>query len=143
LSKKSNKIYPQNIYQILSLLDYEQHHIRIGKIYPVVFYKKGKIPVEFIVDSSINNKKLENFLGTKISVNKIAKIDFLLQNIILLETKVVSQKIISNIIRYPKPSAFLYHKGDTFGDRENKAKQAKNLYYMYFIGDMLSTWVLF
>ncbi|NLN49169.1 MAG: hypothetical protein GX154_08850, partial [Clostridiales bacterium] len=47
LSEKSNKIYHQNIYQILSSLDYEQHHIKIGKIFPVAFYKKGVIPVEF------------------------------------------------------------------------------------------------
>lgn len=33
----------------------------------------------------------------------------------------------------PKPSAFLYHKGATFIDRENKEKQAKDLYYMYFV----------
>lgn len=33
----------------------------------------------------------------------------------------------------PKPSAFLYHKGATFIERRNKEKQAKDLYYMYFI----------
>ena len=36
-------------------------------------------------------------------------------------------------INCPKPSAFLYHKGVTFKDRENNANQAKDLYYMYFI----------
>ena len=132
LSEKSNKIYHQNIYQILSSLDYEQHHIKIGKIFPVAFYKKGVIPVEFIVDSNVNVKKLENLLGTKISVNKIAKFDFLIKNNILLKIKGGKRKNIYTI-KCPKPSAFLYHKGVTFIDRENKAKQAKDLYYMYFI----------
>ncbi|RKX91272.1 MAG: hypothetical protein DRP84_11890, partial [Spirochaetes bacterium] len=36
-------------------------------------------------------------------------------------------------INCPKPSAFLYHKGATFIDREDEQKQAKDLYYMYFI----------
>jgi len=132
LSEKGNKTYPQNIYQILSSLDYEQHHIELGKISPVVFYKKGKIPVEFIVDSGVNNTKLENLLGTKISVSKIAKFDFLIQNNILLKAKGGKPESIYSI-RCPKPSAFLYHKGATFRDREDKAKQAKDLYYIYFI----------
>jgi len=132
LSDKSNKTYLQNIYQILSSLDYEQHHIQLGKIYPVVFYKKGKIPVEFIVDSGINHKQLENLLGRKISINKIAKFDFLIKNTILLKAKGGKPKNIY-YIKCPKPSAFLYHKGVTFKDRENKAKLAKDLYYMYFI----------
>lgn len=132
LSDKSNKTYPQNIYQLLSSLDYEQHHIKLGKIFPVVFYKKGIIPVEFIVDSRVNNKKLESLLGTKISVNKIAKFDFLIQNTILLKVKGgISENIY--FINCPKPSAFLYHKGVTFIDRDNKVKQAKDLYYMYFV----------
>jgi hypothetical protein len=33
----------------------------------------------------------------------------------------------------PKTLGFFYHKGATFIDRENKEKQAKDLYYMYFI----------
>jgi len=33
----------------------------------------------------------------------------------------------------PKPSAFLYHKGATFLDRQDELKQAKDLHYMYFI----------
>ena len=37
------------------------------------------------------------------------------------------------LVNCPKPSAFLYHKGATFIDRENKEKQAKDLYYMYFV----------
>ena len=37
------------------------------------------------------------------------------------------------MLNCPKPSAFLYHKGSTFIDRMNKERQAKDLYYMYFI----------
>ncbi len=132
LGGKSNKTYPQNIYQILSSLDYEQRHIQLGKIYPIVFYKKGKIPVEFIVDSGVKNKELENLLGRKISVNKIAKFDFLIQNTIFLKAKGGKPENIY-YLKCPKPSAFLYHKGVTFIDRENKVKQAKDLYYMYYI----------
>jgi hypothetical protein len=60
------------------------------------------------------------------------KIDFLLKHriSIIVQTK---KKNKSYLINCPKPSAFLYHKGATFVDRENKEKQAKDLYYMYFI----------
>ncbi len=132
LRGKTNKKYLSNIYQVLSKLDYEQHHINLGKIYPVVFYKKGKIPVEFIVDSGVNNKKLENILGMQINLNKVEKFDFLLLNTILLKTR-GGKPVNTYFIKCPKPSAFLYHKGATFADREDKAKQAKDLYYMYFI----------
>ena len=37
------------------------------------------------------------------------------------------------IIQCPKPSAYWYHKATTFINREEKIKQAKDLYYMYFI----------
>jgi len=33
----------------------------------------------------------------------------------------------------PKPSAFLYHKGATFIDRETEQRQVKDLHYMYFV----------
>ncbi len=132
LGEKSNKKYLSNIYQVLSKLDYEQHHTSIGKMYPVVFYKKGIIPVEFIVDSSVNNKKLNNVLGIQVNVSKVEKFDFLLHNTILLKIR-RGKPINTYFIKCPKPSAFLYHKGATFADRDDKTKQAKDLYYMYFI----------
>ena len=63
-------------------------------------------------------------------INKIEKFDFLLKHRISIS---IQAKKKSYILNCPKPSAFLYHKGATFIDRENKEKQAKDLYYMYFI----------
>jgi len=37
LRGKTNKKYLSNIYQVLSKLDYEQHHINLGKIIPHCF----------------------------------------------------------------------------------------------------------
>ena len=69
-------------------------------------------------------------IGQQIQINKIDKFDFLLKHRITIS---IQSKKKSYSLNCPKPSAFLYHKGATFIDRENKEKQAKDLYYMYFI----------
>jgi len=70
-------------------------------------------------------------VGDQILVNKIEKFDFLLNN--RMTVKIQTKKNKSYTLNCPKPSAFLYHKAATFIDRENKEKQAKDLYYMYYI----------
>lgn len=65
-------------------------------------------------------------------INKIDKFDFLLENRVSIKVRAGREKT-SYKVQCPKPSAFLYHKGATFIDREEELKQAKDLHYMYFI----------
>jgi len=123
--------YSKTIFETLSSLDYKERHPKMDRLFPVVLYKE-KIPVEFITYPAVDIKAIENMLGQQIQINKIEKFDFLLKHRIpvSIQTKKKSKTYTLNC---PKPSAFLYHKGATFIDRENQEKQAKDLYYMYFI----------
>lgn len=132
IGKTKTKVYPRTIFQTLSPLDYLERHPRMDRLYPVVLYKKGRIPVEFIASPDIADDIIENLIGTQINVNKIDKFDFLLNHkipIIIGKTKYAA----NYKIYCPDPAAFLYHKGITFTDRENEQKKSKDLYYIYFI----------
>ncbi|MFH1692249.1 MAG: GSU2403 family nucleotidyltransferase fold protein [Candidatus Omnitrophota bacterium] len=122
------KEYPKTIFETLSSLSYKERHLRMDRLYPVVLYKE-KIPVEFITYPSADKKMVEKMVGLQIQVNRIDKFDFLLSHRIPINIQANK----NYILNCPKPSAFLYHKGATFVDRENKEKLAKDLYYMYFI----------
>jgi len=123
--------YAKTIFETLSSLDYKERHLKMDRMFPVVMYKE-KVPVEFITYPTVDIKAIEKMVGPQIQINKIDKFDFLLQHRISINIQ-VKKKSKSYLINCPKPSTFLYHKGATFIDRENKEKQAKDLYYMYFI----------
>ena len=128
----TTKVHPKTIFDTLSHLNYKERHPRMDRIYPVVLYKEGKVPIDFITSPDIEHNVIEKFVGRQISINKIDKFDFLLKHKIPI--KVTNQKHTKTYEIYcPKPSAFLYHKGITFIERENEQKQAKDLHYMYFI----------
>jgi len=101
-------------------------------MYPVVLYKLGEIPIDFITSPNTKDKLAKEFVGRQIIINKIDKFDFLLENKIPIKVKAEREKT-GYIIQCPKPSAYLYHKATTFINREENIKQAKDLYYMYFI----------
>jgi hypothetical protein len=101
-------------------------------MYPVVLYKQGEIPIDFITSPKTKDKLVEGLVGRQININKIDKFDFLLENRIPIKVRAEREKT-DYIIQCPKPSAFLYHKGTAFIDREGELTQAKDLYYMYFI----------
>ena len=126
------KPHSKTIFEVLSSLNYKEHHLRIGKIYPVVLYKQGEIPIDFITSTKTKDKLVEELVGRQISINKIDKFDFLLENRVPIIVRTERGKA-SYKIQCSKPSAFLYHKGATFIEREEKLKQAKDLHYMYFI----------
>ncbi|MFW6173844.1 MAG: GSU2403 family nucleotidyltransferase fold protein [Elusimicrobiota bacterium] len=126
------KKYQKTIFEKLSSLDYSEHHIEIGKIYPVVLFKEGKIPVEFITYPDIGRNTIENLIGIQININKVDGFDFLLNHRCKIKISTGGRKA-EYEIHCPIPSAFLYHKGATFLDREDELKQAKDLHYMYFI----------
>ncbi len=119
-------------FEVLSSLNYKERHLNIGKLYPVVLYKQGKIPIDFITSPKTKNELVVELVGRQIIINKIDKFDFLLKNRIPIIVRTGIGKR-SYKVQCPKPSAFLYHKGATFIDREEELKQAKDLHYMYFI----------
>lgn len=122
------KIYPKTVFETLSALDYTERHPKMDRIYPVVLYKQGKIPIDFITSSDIKDIIIEKFIGRQININRIDNFNFLLEYIISIDLKNPPYKI-----KCPKPSAFLYHKIATFVDREDEQKKAKDLHYVYFI----------
>jgi hypothetical protein len=90
------------------------------------------VRLDFIAPEGIKDEIIARFIGRQIHVNKIERFEFLLKHRIIIEIKGKTKKQTFKI-NCPKPSAFLYHKGATFIDREDEQKQAKDLYYMYFI----------
>ncbi len=126
------KPHSKTIFEVLSSLNYKERHLRIGKMYPVVLYKQGEIPIDFITSPKTKDKLVTELVGRQIVINKIDKFDFLLENRIPIRVRTEREKK-SYKVQCPKPSAFLYHKGATFIDREGEFKQAKDLYYMYFM----------
>ena len=126
------KPYSKTIFEVLSSLNYKERHLHIGKTYPVVLYKQGEIPIDFITSPKTKNKLVEELVGRQIIINKIDKFDFLLENRMSIKVR-AGRENTGYKIQCPKPSAFLYHKGATFIDREGELKQAKDLHYMYFI----------
>jgi len=126
------KPHSKTIFEVLSSLNYKERHFRIGKLYPVVLYKQGEIPIDFITSPKTKDKLVKELVGRQIIINKIDKFDFLLENRMSIKVRADRGKT-SYKVQCPKPSAFLFHKGATFIDREGELKQAKDLHYMYFI----------
>ncbi|NQT23395.1 MAG: hypothetical protein HQ579_08190 [Candidatus Omnitrophica bacterium] len=126
----SPRVYPKTIFELLSSLDYKERHPQMDRMYPVVLYKEGKVRIDFIAPPKIEKDVIDNIVGRQIDINRIERFDFLLKHRIAVDTK--NKKEIYTI-HCPKPSAFLYHKAATFINRDDEQKQAKDLYYMYFI----------
>lgn len=57
------KVYPKTIFETLSSLDYTERHPKMDKMYPVVLYKDGKIPIDFITSPDIEEEIIEKFVG--------------------------------------------------------------------------------
>lgn len=130
LGADTAKVYSRTIFDLLSSLDYKERHPQMDRMFPVVMYKEGKIRLDFIAPPKIKDAMIEKVVGKQIDINKVEKFDFLLKYRTLINIR--DKKAVYNI-NCPKPSAFLYHKGATFIEREDEQKQAKDLHYMYFI----------
>lgn len=120
----------ETIFETLSKLDYREHHLDLGRLWPVVLYKDGKIPVEFLADSTMETKAIAAILGSQLHVNKLEGLGFLMENRIGVHLRVGSR---IHTLYCPRPSTFLAHKLATFTERENDLKKAKDLYYAYFV----------
>ena len=132
ISKNKPKVYGKTIFQILSNLDYKERHVKMDRMYPVVLFKEGKVRIDFISPSDIPNEVVEQLVGVQISVSKLDDFDFVLKQNMSLDIK-NSKNNKSYSILCPKPAAFVYHKSATFVDRDDELKQAKDLFYIYFV----------
>ncbi|MBI5063644.1 MAG: AAA family ATPase [Desulfatitalea sp.] len=97
---------------------------------PVVFYRKNKTRLDFIVPAGAGDAAVGRFLGREIAVSKLDDFKFLLENTVEIPLK-RGAKVFG--LRCPKPSAFVLHKCATFTDRDDPQKKAKDLYYAYFV----------
>jgi hypothetical protein len=131
VDKQTTRAHARTIFETLSALNYTERHPRMDRMLPVVLLKE-KVLVEFITYPSVDIRSVEKLVGDQIQINKIDKFDFLLKYRVSIKLKAVKGNS-AHLLNGPTPSAFLYHKGATFIDRENKEKQAKDLYYMYFV----------
>ena len=61
----STKKYSKTIFELLLSLDYKERHLQMDRMYPVVLYKQGKIPIDFITSPKIDDKLLKNFFADK------------------------------------------------------------------------------
>lgn len=132
ISRTSPRVHGQTIFQILSRLDYTERHLSMDRMYPVVLFKEGKVRIDFISSYDISRDIVEQFIGVQMSISKLKDFDFILQKRIPIEIENrKSNKAYS--LYCPSPAAFVYHKAGTFIDREDELKQAKDLFYIYFV----------
>lgn len=132
VSKNKPKVYKKTIFQILSNLDYTERHVRMDRMYPVVLFKEGKVRIDFIGPLDIPNEVVEQLVGVQMSVSRLEDFDFILKHKMSLDIKNPKNNKSYSIL-CPKPAAFAYHKAATFVERENELKQAKDLFYIYFM----------
>ena len=85
------KEYSKTIFQVLSSLDYKESHFQMDRMYPVVLYKQGKIPIDFITSPMVEKEIIDKLIGRQIKINKIDKFNFLLNNRVPI---IVKHKII-------------------------------------------------
>jgi len=118
----------KTVFETLSSRNYGERRLDSGRLWPVVLYKDGRIPVEFLADSTADMKAITAFLGTQVYVNRLERLDFLLK-----ERFTVRSVKGTDGLFCPRPSRFLIHKLITFPEREEDFKKAKDLMYSYFI----------
>ena len=130
LTGRASASAEQTVFETLSKLDYREHHLDLGRLWPVVLYKDGKIPVEFLADSTMETKAIAAILGSQVHVNKLEGLGFLLRNRIGVRLRIGTR---TRTLYCPRPSTFLVHKLATFTERDDDLKKAKDLFYAYFI----------
>lgn len=93
--------------------------------------KKGfEMKIEFITSFYVSDDAINRFLGREIAIHRIDEFDWLLNQVIELKIIFQGQIIKPNV---PQPHIYLFHKGLTFLMREDDIKQAKDLYYLYYV----------
>ncbi len=132
VSPKKPRVHKKTIFQILSDFDYTERHLDMNRMYPVVLFKSGKVRIDFISSTDIPVENVEKLVGVQMSLNKLPDFDFLLSHSAPVSVKDARRDKTHSLL-CPRPSAFIYHKSAVFVEREDELKQAKDLFYIYFI----------
>ena len=130
LALEQARAYKKTIFETLSSLKYVERHLEIGKLHPVVFYRKNKTRLDFIASTGTEASAVNRVLGREISLNRLDDFDFLINNVMVIPLKRGGREY---ALRCPRPGAFVLHKCATFTDREDRQKMGKDLYYAYFV----------
>jgi len=120
----------KTIFEALSALKYSERHLELGKMQPVVFYRKNKTRLDFITPVGGEEGACASILGREVLVNSLEYFDFLLKHAAEVSVRRGGK---AYALRCPSPSAFVCHKCATFTDRVDRQKMAKDLYYAYFV----------
>jgi len=100
--------YSKTIYETLSSLNYNERHLKINRMAPVVLCQ-GKVPVEFITYPAADMTSIEAMVGPQTHINRMANFDFLLNHRVLIKIE-TRKKDASLMVHCPRLSAFSYHK---------------------------------
>ena len=120
----------KTIFETLSALKYAERHLELGKLYPVVFYRKNKTRLDFIAPAGAGDSAANRLLGREISLSRLEDFAFLIDNVVEIPVKRGGREY---VVRCPRPGAFVLHKCATFTDRDDRQKMGKDLYYAYFV----------
>jgi len=130
LALGKTRAHKKTIFETLSSLNYAERHLEIGKLYPIVFYRKNKTRLDFITPTGAGDSVVNRMLGQEISLNRLDGFDFLINNVMEIPLK---RGVREYALRCPRPGAFVLHKCATFTDRDDRQKMGKDLYYAYFV----------
>ena len=119
----------KTIYERLST-KYGEHHISMDRMFPIVFHLEN-VEIHFISTEDMPKTVIEKLVGRQVAVSKVEYFNVLLSNRIAVN--IVDNKANRYKIYIPKPSAYIYHKGLTFINREYEDERAKDLHYIYYI----------
>lgn len=129
--------YHPTVYERLSNQGYQMIPVFDGEPEPADFAFEEKVlsmKVEFLSSWDLSDDTTERFLGRKVACHRIEAFEVLLQNPTLELTFSHSDKPI--MVRVPEPATYVYHKGITFIQRQNKDKLEKDLRYIFHVLEM-------
>ena len=82
LAPEQARMHKKTIFETLSSLKYAERHLELGKLYPVVFYRKNKTRLDFIAPAGAGDYAANRLLGREISLNRLEDFAFLIDNAI-------------------------------------------------------------
>ncbi|MDA8325391.1 MAG: GSU2403 family nucleotidyltransferase fold protein [Nitrospiraceae bacterium] len=130
LAPEQARAHSKTIFDTLSSLKYSERHLELGKLHPVVFYRKNKTRLDFIAPAGAGDSAANKLLGREIALNRLEDFAFLIDNVMEIPRKRGGRE---HVVRCPRPGAFVLHKCATFTDRDDRQKMGKDLYYAYFV----------
>lgn len=130
LGKTIAKMPSQTIYEKLHA-KYKHRHLRMDRPSRDIVFTLENVEIHFISSEDIPQEIITNLIGTQLDIGRVRNLEILTEN--RIATEVLDNRANKYKLYIPKPSAFLFHKGLIFIDREYEEKKAKDLYYMYYV----------